>query len=68
QSEVVLRMTRKEIGNYLGMQLETVSRTFSKFVEDGIIDVNQRHITIKHLEALRSLLNTPPSGHCNNPS
>ena len=47
QSEVVLRMTRKEIGNYLGMQLETVSRTFSKFVEDGIIDVNQRHITIK---------------------
>jgi CRP/FNR family transcriptional regulator len=68
QSEVVLRMTRKEIGNYLGMQLETVSRTFSKFVEDGIIDVNQRHITIKDLEALRGLLNTPPSSHCNSPS
>jgi len=68
QSEVVLRMTRKEIGNYLGMQLETVSRTFSKFVEDGIIDVNQRHITIKDIEALRSLLNTPPSSHCNSPS
>jgi CRP/FNR family transcriptional regulator len=50
------------------MQLETVSRTFSKFVEDGIIDVNQRHITIKNLEALRSLLNTPLSGHCNSPS
>ncbi|MDT9121612.1 helix-turn-helix domain-containing protein, partial [Escherichia coli] len=38
QSEVILRMTREEIGSYLGMKLETVSRTFSKFVEDGIID------------------------------
>jgi CRP/FNR family transcriptional regulator len=64
QSEVVLRMTRKEIGNYLGMQLETVSRTFSKFVDDGIIAVNQRHITIKDIEALQGLLNTPPSHHC----
>jgi CRP/FNR family transcriptional regulator len=46
------------------MQLETVSRTFSKFVDDGIIDVNQRHITIKDIEALRGLLNTQPSQHC----
>ncbi len=35
QSELVLRMTREEIGSYLGMKLETVSRTFSKFVEEG---------------------------------
>ncbi|MEY3992708.1 MAG: Anaerobic regulatory protein, partial [Pseudomonadota bacterium] len=32
QSELVLRMTREEIGSYLGLKLETVSRTFSKFV------------------------------------
>jgi CRP/FNR family transcriptional regulator, anaerobic regulatory protein len=37
QSELVLRMTREEIGSYLGLKLETVSRTFSKFVEDGTL-------------------------------
>ena len=37
QSELVLRMTREEIGSYLGLKLETVSRTFSKFVEEGIV-------------------------------
>ena len=33
QSELVLRMTREEIGSFLGLKLETVSRTFSKFVQ-----------------------------------
>ena len=62
QSELVLRMTREEIGSYLGMKLETVSRTFSKFVEEGIIEVKQRHVQIKDTEALRRLVN-PPSGN-----
>jgi CRP/FNR family transcriptional regulator len=57
QSEFVLRMTREEIGSYLGMKLETVSRTFSKFAEDGIIDVKQRHVQIKNVEALRLIVN-----------
>ncbi len=61
QSELVLRMTREEIGSYLGMKLETVSRTFSKFVEEGIIEVRQRYVQIKDTEALRRLVN-PPSG------
>lgn len=61
QSELVLRMTREEIGSYLGMKLETVSRTFSKFVEEGIIEVKQRYVQIKDTEALRRLVN-PPSG------
>jgi CRP/FNR family transcriptional regulator len=34
-SALVLRMTREEIGSYLGLKLETVSRTFSKFQDDG---------------------------------
>ncbi|MCX7251400.1 MAG: fumarate/nitrate reduction transcriptional regulator Fnr [Burkholderiales bacterium] len=59
QSELVLRMTREEIGSYLGMKLETVSRTFSKFVEEGIIEVKQRHVQIKDTEALRRLVNSP---------
>ena len=56
-SEFILRMTREEIGSYLGMKLETVSRTFSKFVEDGIIDVKQRHVVIRNTEALRQIVN-----------
>ncbi|MBN9371547.1 fumarate/nitrate reduction transcriptional regulator Fnr [Hydrogenophaga sp. YM1] len=56
-SEFNLRMTREEIGSYLGMKLETVSRTFSKFVDDGIIDVKQRYVHIKDTEALRRIVN-----------
>jgi CRP/FNR family transcriptional regulator len=37
KSELILRMTREEIGSYLGMKLETVSRTFSKFADDGMV-------------------------------
>jgi CRP/FNR family transcriptional regulator len=57
QSELVLRMTREEIGSYLGMKLETVSRTFSKFAEEGIIDVKQRYVHIKDTDGLRRIVN-----------
>lgn len=57
QSELILRMTREEIGSYLGLKLETVSRTFSKFVEDGIVEVKQRHVRILDTEALRRIVN-----------
>jgi CRP/FNR family transcriptional regulator len=56
-SELVLRMTREEIGSYLGMKLETVSRTFSKFAEDGIIAVRQRQVRILDAQALRRIVN-----------
>lgn len=45
-SEFNLRMTRDEIGSYLGMNLETVSRTFSRFQEERLIDVRQKSIRI----------------------
>lgn len=53
EKELLLRMTREEIGSYLGMKLETVSRTFSKFSDEGIIDVNMRHIKILDSAALK---------------
>ena len=59
-SDLVLRMTREEIGSYLGLTLETVSRTFSKFAEDGIITVNQRQIHIENPAALKELVNHEP--------
>ncbi len=57
QSELVLRMTREEIGSYLGLKLETVSRTFSKFVDDGIVEVKQRHVRILNAESLKDIVN-----------
>jgi CRP/FNR family transcriptional regulator, anaerobic regulatory protein len=57
QSEFILRMTREEIGSYLGMKLETVSRTFSKFSDEGIIDVKQRYVRILDPEALKKIFN-----------
>ena len=58
--ELVLRMTREEIGSYLGLKLETVSRTFSKFAEDGMVEVKQRHIRILDTEALKRIVNLQP--------
>ena len=57
QNELVLRMTREEIGSYLGLKLETVSRTFSKFAEDGIVEVKQRYVRIINPDALQDIVN-----------
>jgi CRP/FNR family transcriptional regulator len=57
RSELVLRMTREEIGSYLGLKLETVSRTFSKFVEEKIVEVKQRHLRILDADALQRIVN-----------
>ena len=59
-SEVVLRMTREEIGSYLGLKLETVSRTFSRFQDEGLLDVRQRQIRILDSARLRDLVSSAP--------
>ncbi len=51
-----LRMTREEIGSYLGLKLETVSRIFSKFQEEGLIAVQKKLIELKDANALKRLL------------
>jgi CRP/FNR family transcriptional regulator len=56
-SALVLRMTREEIGSYLGLKLETVSRTFSKFQDDGLLEVKQRDIRILDQGALQLVVN-----------
>ena len=45
-SEFYLRMTRDEMGSYLGMKLETVSRMFSKFQKEGIVDTHGKQVKI----------------------
>ena len=55
-SDFHLRMTREEIGSYLGLKLETVSRLFSKFHEDGVIEVQQKHVRIRDIDGLEKVL------------
>ena len=56
-SSLVLRMTRDEIGSYLGLTLETVSRAFSKLQGDGMLDVKQRQIRVLDAARLQALVN-----------
>jgi CRP/FNR family transcriptional regulator, anaerobic regulatory protein len=55
-SSVLLRMTREEIGSFLGLTLETVSRTFSKFQTDGLLFVRHRQIRITDPVGLQHIL------------
>jgi len=57
-TEFVLRMSREEIGNYLGLTLETVSRLFSRFARENLIRVQQRRVQLLDLPALRELSGT----------
>jgi CRP/FNR family transcriptional regulator len=59
-SSVVLRMTREEIGSYLGLKLETVSRTFSKFQDDGLLEVRSRQLRVLDADGLRLIVNGSP--------
>lgn len=56
-ADFFLRMTREEIGSYLGLKLETVSRSFSRFQEEGHIAVQQKHIRILNVAGLKALMN-----------
>jgi len=56
RSEFVLRMTRAEIGSFLGLKLETVSRLFSRFAQEGLIEVSQKRVRIVNPGGLRALV------------
>jgi CRP/FNR family transcriptional regulator, anaerobic regulatory protein len=51
----MLRMTRAEIGSFLGLTLETVSRVFSRFQKLGLLKVTRRDIELLDMQALASL-------------
>jgi CRP/FNR family transcriptional regulator len=55
-SDFHLRMTREDIGSFLGLKLETVSRLFSQFQKDGLIEVEQKHVRILDIAAVERLL------------
>jgi CRP/FNR family transcriptional regulator len=55
-TEYVLRLTRKEIGAYLGLKLETVSRLFSRFQEEELIRVHGRAVKLLDPAALKRVI------------
>ena len=61
--QIRLRMTRSEIGNYLGMTLESVSRSLSRLARDGLIRFlhdDRRELQILDLQALTDLIQAGP--------
>ena len=57
-SSIVLRMSREEIGSFLGLKLETVSRTFSKFQAEGLLSVHSRQIEVTDAAGLQKRLDS----------
>lgn len=56
KNEFVLFMSRKEIGNFLGLTFETVSRTLSYFQSKNWITVHGKNVTVRDISALKSQL------------
>ncbi len=50
--EYRLTMTRGDIGNYLGLTIETISRLLSRFQKSGMITVQGKYITINDMDTL----------------
>ena len=55
-NDFILRMSREEIGSYLGLKLETMSRTLSKFHHEGLILVEHKQIQILEPQALKKMV------------
>lgn len=51
-----LPMSRQDIGNYLGLAIETVSRLFAHFQKDGLLTVNRRQIVLVGITRLRAMV------------
>lgn len=54
-TEFLLPMSRTELGNYLGLTIETVSRVFSRLQKEKLIEANRRAISLLDISQLRSL-------------
>lgn len=66
-SELTLPMSREEIGHYLGLALETVSRGFTRLQDDGVISVAARVVGIVDVEQLRRAALLPEGGDDHEP-
>lgn len=56
-SEFILPMSRTDIGNFLGLTIETVSRIFTRLQKSNVINVDKKEIAIVDIDALRNIAN-----------
>jgi CRP/FNR family transcriptional regulator len=61
-SDFYLSMSRHEIGNYLGLAVETVSRLFTRFQDEGLLKVERKHIQLIDIERLKQILRNDQGG------
>ena len=61
ETEFFLSMSRKDIGNYLGLTIETISRTFSRFQNDGLLTTQRKYVNILKLEELKAIAGLAPN-------
>ncbi len=54
-SELMLKMSRLDLANYLCIKHETLSRTFAKLVERGVLEVDKQQVRLLDLPALRGI-------------
>jgi CRP/FNR family transcriptional regulator len=50
-----LRMSREEIGNYLGLTIESISRLLSRFKKEGLLKVSNRDIELLDPPRLKAI-------------
>ncbi len=63
-TDFYLSMSRHEIGNYLGLAVETISRLFTRFQDEGLLEVERKHVQLLDVERLETLA----LGNENNPA
>jgi len=54
-TDFYLSMSRNDIGSYLGLAVETVSRLFTRFHDEGILHVERKHVQLKNMDRLKTL-------------
>jgi CRP/FNR family transcriptional regulator len=62
-TDFYLSMSRHEIGNYLGLAVETVSRLFTRFQDEGLLKVDRKHVELIELDGLETLVNGVDNTH-----
>jgi CRP/FNR family transcriptional regulator, anaerobic regulatory protein len=62
-TEFFLSLSRKDIGNYLGLTIETISRTFSHFQSQGLLETDRKYVKLLQLPQLKILAGLAETCH-----